>query len=75
MQNIKLLSTHCLFCHVDYLKTLKTLLLTKVDIILFVKWDIIIIVMNTDKKIIFVISNLQKIKRTHLRPALWTETY
>ena len=37
---------------------------------------IIIIVMNTDKKIIFFIWNLQNLEKfTHFRPVLRTETY
>ena len=46
------------------------------DIVLVVKSNIIIIMMNTDKKISFFIKKLQKLEQlTHLRPTLRTETY
>ena len=57
-QSIQLLWTHCLFWHLNSLKwTIYTLRKTPffrwVDLILIVKSDIIIIGMNTDKKISF----------------------
>ena len=57
-QSIQLLWTHCLFWHVNSLKlTIYTLRKTPffrtIDLILIVKSDIIIIVMNTVKKISF----------------------
>ena len=57
---------------INYLHSSKNTLFRKVDLILIVKPDIIIIVMNTDKKI-----SLFKIYKTstHFRPTLWAETY
>ena len=57
-QSIQLLWTHCLFWHVNSFKLTiyilrKTPLFRTVDLILIVKSDIIIIVLNTDKKISF----------------------
>ena len=57
-QSIQLLQTHCLFWHVNSLKkTIYTLrkihFFRTIDLILIVKSDIIIIVMNTVKKLSF----------------------
>ena len=57
-QSIQLLRTHCLFWHVNSLKkTIYTLrkihFFRTVDLILIVKSDLIIIVMNTVKKLSF----------------------
>ena len=66
-QSIQFLRTHCLFWHVNSLKkTIYTLrkihFFRTVDLILIVKSDIIIIVMNTVKKLSFLILNLQNSK-------------
>ena len=65
----------CQLFNINYLQIWKTPFFGTVDLVLIVKPNIIIIVMNTDKQIRF-IENLQKLeKMTHFRPALWTETY
>ena len=66
----------CKFFKINYLHTSKNTLFRTVDLILIVKSDIIIIVMNTDKKISYlfkIYKNSQKL--TYLRPSLRTETY
>ena len=64
-QSIQLLWTHCLFWHFNSLNKLftffeKTPFFRTVDLVLIVKFDIIIIVMNTDKKISFYLKLTKK---------------
>ena len=64
------------FFKIDDLHTSKNTLFRTVDLILIVKSDIIIILMNTDYKKSFFIKNLLKLEKlTHFRPFLQTETY
>ena len=66
------------FFKINYLHTSKNTFFRAVDLILISKSDIIIIVVNTDKKIRFFylkFTKLKKLKLTHCRPAHRTETY
>ena len=67
----------CQFFKINLLHTSKTPFFRAVDLILIVKSDIMIIVINTDKKISYFLFKIYKKleKLTHFMPALWTETY
>ena len=66
----------CQFLKINYLYTSKTPFFRTVYLILIVKSDIIIIVMNTVKKVSFFILNLQKLEKlTYFMYVLWVETY
>ena len=64
----------CQFFKINYLHISKNTLFRSVDLILVVKSDIIISVMNTDKKIKFLFKKKLE-KLTHFSAGLWTETY
>ena len=65
----------CQFFKINDLHASKTSLFRTVDLILMVKSNIIIIVMNTDKKISVLLKFTKLEKLTHCRPSLWTEPY
>ena len=65
----------CQFFKINYLHTSKNTIFRRVYLILLVKSGIILIGMNTDKKISFLSKIYKKIENlTHFRPALRTET-